>query len=240
MTECVAKNEEEMSKLDAESRRLVEKILLAFKQNGMYLLEEVREELKTKRKRISELGIDFKKNIAEDKTELLLSVEELEGCRASFFDGRDQRDGLYVVTMKYPDVFGVLMYAKRGDVRKKMEAAFSSRARVNEPLLEEAVQLRMECAQLLGYENHAAFRLENRMAGNVAAVMDLEHELIERLTPPAMQELEKLKELKFAETGETDFYSWDSPVRDLLSSNPICSTTRNGSWKRTLSLITKS
>ena len=43
----------------------------------------------------------FKKNLAEDKTELLFDKTELEGCADAWIAERT-RDGKVVVTLKYP------------------------------------------------------------------------------------------------------------------------------------------
>ncbi|PJF16637.1 Neurolysin/Thimet oligopeptidase 2 domain-containing protein [Paramicrosporidium saccamoebae] len=212
VTKCVYENKTEMASLDNESRRLVDKMLLEFKHNGLGLPAEKRSELKTKRKRLAELGVEFSKNMNEDKTEMLLTGEELEGCPSDFIEGLEQRDGKYVLTMKYPDVFGVLKNAKREEVRQRMDIAFNSRCRINAPLLEEAVQLRFECAKLLGYASHAEFQLEERLAKSHKAVLEFESDLRAKLTPLAKEELNKLKKWKKNETSRDDFYSWDYHV----------------------------
>lgn len=206
---AVADNPTEMTSLDGESRRLVEKMLLEFKQSGSYLPKEKRNLLKEKRKRLAELAVEYGKNMNEDRTELLLSKEELEGCPDDFLEGLERRDDKYVLTMKYPDVYGVLKSAKREDTRRRMDISFNSKCSINAPILEEAVQLRYECAKLLGYANHAEFQLEDRLAKTPKAVLGFEADLRKRLTPLAERELIKLRGKKKAEVGQEDIFSWD-------------------------------
>jgi len=213
VVKCVAENAEEMGRLDDESRRLVNKMMTVFKHNGLLLEPELRQQLKAKRTRLAELMVDFSNNMNEDRTELLLTTAELEGCPSDFLEGREIReDGKYVVTMKYPDVFGVLKYAKSETVRRSMDEAFNSRCRQsNRPILEEALRLRFECAKLLGYKNHAEFQLEERLAKSSAAVMDFEEDLKAKLTPFGEKELALMREMKVKETGNADavIYSFD-------------------------------
>lgn len=218
VTRCVAENKEEMSILDNESKRLVEKMMLSFKHNGLFLSPTAREILKEKRKRLAELAVEFSKNMNEDKTQLLFSAEELDGCSEDFLAGLERApDGRFVITTKYPDVFGVLKRAHREDVRKRMDVAFNGRCRENDVLLEEAIRLRLECAQLLGYRNHAEFQLEDRLAKSPTAVWKFEADLQNKLTSMAQRELAKLRDLKKQEKQakgqvieEKDIFgSWD-------------------------------
>lgn len=198
-----------MESLDKESRRLVDKMMLSFKQNGLFLAAEQRKVLKAKRRRLAELSVDFSKNMNEDKTELLLTAEELEGCPADFLEGLERRKDKFVLTMKYPDVFGVLKNAKREDVRRRMDVAFNSKCPQNGPILSEAVELRFECARLLGYRSHAEAQLEENLAKRPEAVLAFEKDLRTKLTVLAKEELATLSDLKAQEGGTGEFSSWD-------------------------------
>lgn len=220
----MAENQNEMSLLDSESKRVVEKMILGFKHSGLYLGDDERALLKTKRKRLAELMVDFSKNMNEDKTELLLSASELEGCPVDFLESLEQRDNKYVLTMKYPDVFGVLRNVKDENVRRLMDVTFNNKCQGNVKLLEEAIELRRECALLLGYSNHAEYQLEDRLAKNPTLVIRFENDLRSKLIPLALKELSKLKSRKKIEMAkdttantvneeEVEFYSWDYHVR---------------------------
>lgn len=80
--------------------------------------------------------------------------------------------------------------------------------------------LRDEAARLLGYPNHAAFVLEERMAKTPETVNSFLEDLQKRLKSGAQKELERLKELKRHETGgcldTDDYYIWDQPYYHAL------------------------
>ena len=182
--------------VDSETKRLVEKMLMEFELNGLALDKEKREKLKELRNKLSLLEVDFSKNMNEDKTTLKFSKEELEGCPESFLESLEKDGDKYILTMKYPDVFGVTRNAKNEKTREQMEIAFSSRCPQNLPIITEAIKLRHECALLLGYNEHTEVRLVNKMAKKPHTVSNFLTDLKGKLDPLAKKELEKLKDLK--------------------------------------------
>ena len=81
-------------------------------RNGLHLDEAKREEIKTVKKRISELGVEFNKNLNEDTTFLLLDQAELTGVPEDLVGSfeKDEESGKLKVTMKYPHFFPVTRY----------------------------------------------------------------------------------------------------------------------------------
>ena len=77
----------------------------------------------------------------EDDTTINFTREELEGVPEDFLSSlkKEEKDGKtsFVLTMKYPDLFGVLKKAKASDTRKRMQIAYASKCKNNIPLLEE-------------------------------------------------------------------------------------------------------
>lgn len=120
-----------------------------------------------------------------------------------------------VVTMKYPDLFPILNRAANESVRRQMDVANSTRCKQNIALLEEAIRIRDQMAHLLGYQDHAAFTLELRMAKRSDKVRSFLEDLQARLKPLAGKELAVLLELKRKEKEELGepfdgkLHSWD-------------------------------
>ncbi|KAJ2890535.1 metalloendopeptidase, partial [Coemansia aciculifera] len=216
---AVFDNADEMASLGPEDRRLVEKMEQAFRHHGLALDKEQREQLGKIKTRLSELAIEFNRNINEGDDRAVFTREELEGLPSDFFEGRDTeivngQEG-FIVTTKYPDYVAVIGKAKREETREHMYLVDHQRCPENIPILQEAVGLRLEAAQLLGYRTHAELALKKKMAKEPAAVLEFIDDLRSRLSDLAGKELNEVVALKKADmeaAGKeyTDFYGWDS------------------------------
>eukprot|EP01094_Clydonella_sp_ATCC50884_P017810 TRINITY_DN3179_c0_g1_i2.p1 TRINITY_DN3179_c0_g1~~TRINITY_DN3179_c0_g1_i2.p1 ORF type:complete len:788 (-),score=269.81 TRINITY_DN3179_c0_g1_i2:248-2275(-) len=196
---------EKLNDLDA---RLLQKTLLTYERNGLALDPEKRDALKKIRKEISDLCIEFQKNLNEDTTSLTFTEEELVGLPSSFISALEKNDeGKYIVTLKYPHLFPVLNWGANPDTRRRMEEANALKVnKENVPLLERVLVLRREAAHLLGYKNHASFILEERMAKTHETVIQFLAELRQKLIPAATKELAVLRDLKRKKEGSLEGY----------------------------------
>ena len=84
------------------------------KRNGLHLPAEKMEQIKAIKKRISELGTDFNKNLNEDTTFLYFNESQLSGVPEDLVKSfeRDE-EGRCKVTMKYPHFFPVTRKCNR-------------------------------------------------------------------------------------------------------------------------------
>ncbi|KAJ5070293.1 saccharolysin [Anaeramoeba ignava] len=199
--------------LDHEQKRFLERLIRDFKRNGLDLEKEKREEMKSKKKKITENSIKYSKNLNEDKTKLLFDKQELEGLNEDLINELEKQEEKYVITLKYPHVFPILEKCKVGNTRKKVLFEFNSRSKEeNTKLFEETLELRHQIAKLLGFQNHAEFALDIRMAKKPETVMNFLDSLCEKL--PGESELEVLRklkreELKIPDDQEVVIEDWD-------------------------------
>ncbi|KAJ1720965.1 metalloendopeptidase [Coemansia erecta] len=216
---AVYTNKAEMDNLDNEDRRLVERLILTFKKAGVALSDSDREQLMTYKKRLSEIKVQFERNVSTQDGRVLFTREELAGLPVSFFEDRatETTDGVerYVVTTKMPDYLPVIRYAALEDTRRRISLANSQRCPENIALLQETVDLRLKVAQLLGYKSHAELELSTKMAKTPETVMDFLKDLRTKLSVLGNKELEQIEELKRAEmtaAGDkyTGLFRWDS------------------------------
>lgn len=203
--------------LDPESVRIARKIEKGFKRSGLDKEESIRKQIGDLRKRLSTLSIQFSKNMADENGSLEFSKEELDGVPDSVMDqlSKNEKTGNYILTFKYPDVFPILKYANDASVRKKVFTGFDNRNINNDPLLSEAVKIRSEVAPLLGYENHSAYVLDDRMAKSPQTVLTFLADLHTKLKPRAQQDIATLLKYKAEDYSKRDLsfdgklYSWD-------------------------------
>jgi Zn-dependent oligopeptidase len=133
---------------------------------------------------MSELSINFSTNSNEENTTLNFSAEELEGIPDDFKNSLDRSGDDYVLTLKYPHYIPMMQLCKVSKTRQTMEKAFNSRCiDTNVEIIEELIRLRAKVSKLLGYETHADYILDVRMAKNPTNVKTFLSELATKMKP---------------------------------------------------------
>ncbi|XP_068562698.1 neurolysin, mitochondrial isoform X2 [Cebidichthys violaceus] len=205
--------------LSPEEKRFLDRLVTLGKRKGLHLSTDIQEEIKRTYKLISELSIEFNKNLNEDNTFLVLSEHELGGLADSYLNGLDKAtDGRYKVTLEYPHYYPLMKRCHIPETRRKMETAFHSRCKeVNTAILEELIQLKSKAADLLGYTCHANYVLEINMAQNASKVSDFLDTFYETLKPVGIKERKYILALKKREClmkgypFDGQINAWDLP-----------------------------
>ena len=184
-------------------KRLVEKMMLDFRLNGLDLSKEKRDHVTELKQKISDLGIAFDKNLNEAQDSLLLTRAELTGLPDSYVERLEKAaDGRYKITIAYPDYFPFMTNSTNAAARAQMEKKFSNRAaKENLPLLSQALVLRQQLAETMGYKTYADYALQNRMAKSPDQVMSFLDDLVAELKPFRDRELATLSDLKREREG---------------------------------------
>ena len=209
-------------KLEPEERRFLEKARKGYIQNGLNIpAGPKRERFREIKMRLSQLSIEFQKTLNEENGGIWFTREELDGVPEEVLDDLEKGEeggdntGKLRLTFKYPHLFPTLKYATNPETRKKLAIDNENKVNSNVALFKEAVVLRDEAARLLGYETHAAFRIEDKMAKTPKTVDEFLGDLRTRLRPIAEKELEVLKELKKSDLEskgqeyDGSYYVWD-------------------------------
>jgi metallopeptidase MepB len=207
-------------KLEPESQRFLEKVRKQYIQNGLNLeAGPKRDRFKQIKLRLSQLSISFQKTLNEENGGIWFKPEELDGISKDIIEelekGEGENAGKLRLTFKYTNYFPAVKHAKNPETRKRMFVGMENRCMSNVPLLKEALVLRDEAARLLGYPDHATYRIEDKMAKTPQHVNEFLGDLRTRLTPMGDKELEVLKKLKKEDvessggTYDGHFYHWD-------------------------------
>ena len=111
--------------LDPESARLLEKERKNYIENGLGLpAGPQRDRFKEIKKRLSQIQIEFTKNLNEENGGLWFTKEELDGVPEDLVDGLEkgtgENDGKVKLSFKYPDLFPTLKFAKNPETRRKL------------------------------------------------------------------------------------------------------------------------
>lgn len=103
-------------------------------------------------------------------------------------------DDKYKMTYNYPDVYPVWKYAKNAEAHNKAYMGFHNRCLNNEDIVAQVINLRAEIAPLLGYDNHAAFVLEEHMAKTPETVSKFLDTLKDRILPKSKEDTDVLNQ----------------------------------------------
>lgn len=209
--------------LSAEQKTLLDKTYKGFSRNGANLNEADKVILREIDNKLSKLKLTYGENLLAETNgyELILTDEkELAGLpegtkEAAAQVAKSKQIEGWVFTLHYPSYGPFMKYAQNRELRKKMAIAYSSRGFQdnqfnNETITLDIAKLRHQRANLLGYETHSHFVLEERMATNPAKVNQFLNEMLDKAKPFAQQEFDKLAKFAKELDGITDFQKWDS------------------------------
>jgi len=118
----------------------------------------------------------------------------------------------FAVTLSRSSVEPMLQFADSRTLRETLFEAWTGRGtggRDNRPIIAEMLSLRTEQAKLLGYENFAAFKLADSMAGTPDKARALLQEVWQPARARALQERDALQALIAREGGNFQLAPWD-------------------------------
>ncbi len=197
---------------DETDKKLVDKIIFTFKQNGLYGDEKTRRKIKKLLKELVDLELEFSKNLRESHQQIEVDETDLKGLDENYIKRLSKtEDGRYIITTDYPDYLPFMDNAESDIARKELEVKFNNRCYPeNVELMERAIRVRQRIAKLLGYKNFADYVLEDRMAKKSENVMNFLKELYEKVKKKGKKELRTLLRMKNQrnDSDEKFLYNW--------------------------------
>ena len=209
--------------LDSEGIRLIEKYYIDFVRSGAKLSSEEKEKLKSINGEIAVLQTNFSQNILKEVNALAVVVDsrdELDGLTDSAIEAAANEansrglDGKYVIALKNTSGQPSMSSLTNRDLREKIHKTSLSRGSRggefdNRENLSKVIKLRAQRAQLMGYSNHAAYRLESQTAQTPKAVNERLSSLAPKALSNAKKEAADLQKMIDAEGGGFQLASWD-------------------------------
>jgi Zn-dependent oligopeptidase len=206
----------------AERYRLIERSYKSFIRGGALLKDADKKRFTEIAMELSQLSPKFSDNVlnATNSFELhITDAAELDGLpqgvmdAAEFTARRKGKESGWLFTLQPSSVNPLLTYCKNREIRRKISTAYSSRAFKdefdNQELIKRTLILRKERAKLLGYENHAEYVLEDRMAASVDTARSFLDKVYEVAYPAALKEREEVAKLAKELDGIDTLMGWD-------------------------------
>ena len=194
---------------DQESQKLLRVWLRDSDRRGEGILEPKSLKLRRERlNRISELEIEFERNLRESATGETFRASELTGLPQRDREPIDEHGSAFYSHKTKTDA--ILTHVENPEIRKRMLAGEQSRFIENVPIFRELILLRDECARELGLANHANARLAYRSVESIEWVDRLLTEVPEAITPLRKAEFDKVVAMKARDVGESSQIApWD-------------------------------
>lgn len=184
------------AQLTPEQQRLAWLYHTNFVRAGARLDAAAKERLSEINQQLAGLFTRFNQNLLADETNYRLVLEseaDLAGLPQSVRDAAAAEaaaqglEGRWVITNTRSSMEPFLTYSDRRDLRERgwrmwVDRGDNADANDNNGIIAEILALRAERAQLLGYETHAHWRLENAMAQTPERAL----ELMEAVWTPAV------------------------------------------------------
>src|SRR5437870_6718306 len=209
--------------LDPESSYLLERYYKDFVRAGAKLSEPDKEKLKKINAELATLQTQFEQNVLKEKNASSVVVdrrEDLAGlsdnqiAAAAAASKDEHKEGKFVLRLQNTTGQPALASLQNRALRERIMRASLSRNSKGGPfdtreIVIRTAQLRAERVKLLGYENHAAYQLEDQTAKDVSTVNKLLADLTVPAVANARREAADMQKIVDQEKGGFQIASWD-------------------------------
>lgn len=209
--------------LTPEQNRLLEKYHRDFIRSGAALTAEQKEKLRSINKELGLAELAFGQNVLAETnafSKVVDKKEDLAGLPEGVIQAAAEaakeagKDGKWLFTTQKASFIPVLQYGENRELRKELLMAYTQRANKNnandnKALINKIMKLRVQKAQLLGFETPAAFILDDTMAKTPKTVYDFLATVWTPAVNRAKEEAAELQKLMDAEGKGEKLEAWD-------------------------------
>ena len=210
--------------LDDQQIRVVEKYYKDFERQGANLATEEQNKLRDINGKLAMLQIQFGENQLAEVNKNFKLVIDNEADLAGLSEGdivaaaetakTTGDDGKWVFTLAKPSLIPFLQYAENRELREKIYRGYFMRgnndnANDNKQVVKDIVRLRAEKAQILGFDNYAAYVIDENMAKTPENVDKFLIDLFDAALPVTKSDLVEMQKIADAEGGNFNLQSWD-------------------------------
>jgi peptidyl-dipeptidase Dcp len=209
--------------LTTEQNSFLELTYKNFVRGGANLNAEDKEKVKEINGKLSLLGIQFGENLLAETNSFTLVIdkeEDLAGLPQSVIAASAEaakeagQEGKWLFTLQKPSLIPFLQYSEKRELREKLFKGYINRGdnnndNDNKSIISQIIPLRIEKANLLGFNSYAEYVLEQNMAKKPENVYKLLNKIMDAALPIAKKEAEELQKLIKKEGHDFELEAWD-------------------------------
>lgn len=148
----------------SDKKLIISELKAKLRRYGLCLTPERRSKVRDLQYELANLSAAFARNIANDKSAIWVTYQDLYGLDQEFISELEKKEGHYKLTCDYPTYTYVMQCCKSALVRKRLYETFHNRAYpANEAVLEAIIYKRDEFAKELGFYSFAEYILSQEM-----------------------------------------------------------------------------
>ena len=210
--------------LNEAQTKLLEDTYRDFVRAGAKLTEEQKDRMREINKELSSLTTKFQENLLElnkERAVVVDDVEKLDGLSEDRIAAAKQaakengHDGQYLITITNTTRVPILKSLNNRALRERVWKASANRGVGedggidNRPIILDIVKLRAEKANMLGYKNFAAYKLDPQTAKTPENALDMVRDLIDPVIKNTDEEKAAIKKMMESEGVEGEVQPWD-------------------------------
>jgi Zn-dependent oligopeptidase len=208
--------------LTPEQITLLVKKFKGFSRNGALLNEDEKLILREIDTELAKLKLTYGENVLAETNNYQLHITNEADLKGLPEDAKEMAAGLaksknaegWIFTLDFPSYLPFVTYVDNRELRKEIAIAagkksFQDNEFDNKENVKKIVALRHKRANLLGYESHSHFVLEERMAQNPETVRSFLNDLLEKAKPAAIKEFAQLTAFAKELDGIDHLEKWD-------------------------------
>ncbi|MCP4458020.1 MAG: M3 family metallopeptidase [Cytophagales bacterium] len=213
----------EVLQLTQEENKLLENYYRRFVRAGAALDDDDKSKMRELNERLSVLSVQFSENLLNEtnKFELLLEDgDDLAGLpnsvKTAAAEAAKEREyeGKYLFTTHRPSLYPFITYSENRAHRETLKKGYIMRGDNkdeldNKDIIKEMANLRLEKANLLGYETHAHYVLQERMLDTPDKVYDLLGDIWPAAIQRAKEERNSMKKMSEEDGLDIEIKPWD-------------------------------
>ncbi len=220
----------EVSPLTREQWMLLDKTYKGFARSGAALGDDDKETYRKITHELAMLTLKFGQNVLNESNAFSYVIPPADSAKVAYMpdfvkaamaeDAAGHGVEGWRVTLDFPSYGPFMKYSKERDIKEKLWRANSSLGYNegqwdNREVTNRIATLRLQLANLLGYETFADYVLEEKMAGSRTVVNNFLTELFVPTKEPAVEDYQRIVEYaKTQPDAPAEFMPWDLPYYD--------------------------